>query len=140
MAAMRQQAENALAALGHWTIEIIKRSDAIKGFKLLPRRWVVRTHHRLAEPQSSPRKGFRGHNRERRNVADNRQRQAALTQARQSMIASRQIYESDSYTVSLKTVNDLIIPESFQAMEQFVEDCKFVRIDPARLLHVCACF
>lgn len=32
---------NALAALGHWTIEIIKRSDAIKGFKLLPRRWVV---------------------------------------------------------------------------------------------------
>jgi transposase len=31
----------ALAALGTWTIEIIKRSDAAKGFVLLPRRWVV---------------------------------------------------------------------------------------------------
>ena len=26
--------------LGDWTIEIIKRSDAAKGFVLLPRRWV----------------------------------------------------------------------------------------------------
>ncbi len=91
---------NALAALGHWTIEIIKRSDAIKGFTLLPRRLGGRTHHRLAEPQSSPRKGFRGHNRERRNVADNRQRQAALTQARQSTIVSRQIM---SQTLSAAT-------------------------------------
>ena len=32
---------NALQAIGHWTIEIVKRSDAAKGFKLLPRRWVV---------------------------------------------------------------------------------------------------
>ncbi len=32
---------NALKAIGHWTIEIVKRSDAAKGFKLLPRRWVV---------------------------------------------------------------------------------------------------
>ena len=31
----------ALAAIGKWTLEIIKRSDAAKGFKLLPRRWVV---------------------------------------------------------------------------------------------------
>ena len=31
----------ALAKLGQWTIEIIKRSDAAKGFELLPRRWVV---------------------------------------------------------------------------------------------------
>jgi transposase len=30
-----------LARLGKWTIEIIKRSDAAKGFQLLPRRWVV---------------------------------------------------------------------------------------------------
>jgi transposase len=27
--------------LGNWTIEIVKRSDAAKGFILLPRRWVV---------------------------------------------------------------------------------------------------
>ncbi len=32
---------DALADLGTWTIEIIKRSDTAKGFELLPRRWVV---------------------------------------------------------------------------------------------------
>ena len=31
----------ALARIGEWTLEIIKRSDVAKGFKLLPRRWVV---------------------------------------------------------------------------------------------------
>lgn len=33
--------ENALQQMGDWTLEIIKRSDAAKGFELLPRRWVV---------------------------------------------------------------------------------------------------
>lgn len=33
--------KDALAPIGKWTLEIIKRSDAAKGFKLLPRRWVV---------------------------------------------------------------------------------------------------
>jgi len=33
--------ETALQAMGEWTLEIIKRSDAAKGFELLPRRWVV---------------------------------------------------------------------------------------------------
>ncbi len=32
---------NALAGIGKWTIEIIKRSDTAKGFEVLPRRWVV---------------------------------------------------------------------------------------------------
>ncbi|MTK63912.1 MAG: IS5 family transposase, partial [Methanobacterium sp.] len=32
---------DALADLGTWTIEIIKRSDAAKGFEVPPRRWVV---------------------------------------------------------------------------------------------------
>jgi len=31
----------ALSGKGGWTLEIIKRSDAAKGFELLPRRWVV---------------------------------------------------------------------------------------------------
>lgn len=31
----------ALARFGTWTIEVIKRSDAAKGFAVLPRRWVV---------------------------------------------------------------------------------------------------
>jgi putative transposase len=33
--------ETALATMGKWTMEIIKRSDTAKGFVLLPRRWVV---------------------------------------------------------------------------------------------------
>ena len=33
--------QNALAKLGKWTIEIVKRSDAARGFIVLPRRWVV---------------------------------------------------------------------------------------------------
>ena len=32
---------DALKDNGHWTIEIIKRSDKAEGFVLLPRRWVV---------------------------------------------------------------------------------------------------
>ena len=31
----------ALAKIGDWTIEIIKRSDRAKGFTVLPRRWVI---------------------------------------------------------------------------------------------------
>jgi len=32
---------DALRGIGTWTVQIIKRSDATKGFELLPRRWVV---------------------------------------------------------------------------------------------------
>src|SRR5690554_3786558 len=32
---------DAVRSIGNWTIEIIKRSDAAKGFEVLPRRWVV---------------------------------------------------------------------------------------------------
>jgi putative transposase len=32
---------NALAASGPWHIEIVKRPGGVKGFQLLPRRWVV---------------------------------------------------------------------------------------------------
>jgi transposase len=30
-----------LAPIGRWTIEVIKRSDSVSGFEVLPRRWVV---------------------------------------------------------------------------------------------------
>ena len=33
--------EAALAKLGNWVIEIVRRCDTAKGFVLLPRRWVV---------------------------------------------------------------------------------------------------
>ena len=33
--------KQAMTSLGNWTIEIVKRSDAARGFVLLPRRWVV---------------------------------------------------------------------------------------------------
>lgn len=33
--------EGALERIGEWTLEIVKRSDAAKGFEVLPRRWVV---------------------------------------------------------------------------------------------------
>jgi transposase len=36
-----EKLRTAASALGRFTIEIIKRSDAAKGFQLLPRRWVV---------------------------------------------------------------------------------------------------
>lgn len=32
---------DALAAIGHWTLDIIKRTDPAQGFVLLPRRWVI---------------------------------------------------------------------------------------------------
>ena len=32
---------DALSRIGQWTVQIVKRSDAAKGFVLLPRRWVV---------------------------------------------------------------------------------------------------
>ncbi len=38
---MEGKLEAALEGHGEWTLEIIKRSEAPKGFVLLPRRWVV---------------------------------------------------------------------------------------------------
>lgn len=33
--------KGALQKIGNFTLEIIKRSDSVKGFQVLPRRWVV---------------------------------------------------------------------------------------------------
>ena len=32
---------DALIGIGRWTIQIVKRSDTVEGFEVLPRRWVV---------------------------------------------------------------------------------------------------
>lgn len=31
----------ALAKIGKWTVQIVKRSDKAKGFEVIPKRWVV---------------------------------------------------------------------------------------------------
>ena len=36
-----EKLQTALIGQGEWTLEIVKRSDTAKGFKVLPRRWVV---------------------------------------------------------------------------------------------------
>jgi transposase len=36
-----RQLPEAIAECGPWTIEIVKRPEGVKGFQLLPRRWVV---------------------------------------------------------------------------------------------------
>ena len=36
-----EKLKGAIAKLGDSTIEIVKRSDLVRGFVLLPRRWVV---------------------------------------------------------------------------------------------------
>lgn len=36
-----EQLKNAIADCGPWTIEIVERPPGVKGFQLLPRRWVV---------------------------------------------------------------------------------------------------
>ena len=36
-----QATATAVAALGQWELEIVKRSDSTKGFIVLPKRWIV---------------------------------------------------------------------------------------------------
>ncbi len=56
-----EKLKGALAKLGTWTLEIIKRSDRAQGFVLLPRRWVVERSFARAQPQPTPRQRLRTH-------------------------------------------------------------------------------
>jgi len=76
--------KNAMAGLGEWTIEIVKRSDVAKGFVLLPRRWVVE-HDCLVEPKPPVGQGRRSDNRECRGLALYCQRQADVASAGRRM-------------------------------------------------------
>jgi len=49
---------DALANLGRWTVEIVKRPSQATGFELLPRRWGGRTNICVAQPQPAPRQGL----------------------------------------------------------------------------------
>ncbi len=83
----------ALAGLGRWTIEIVKRSDTVRGFVLLPRALGRRAHLRLARPMPKARKGLRGFRRQRRGLDLDRPRPAPLQTPRQT---SLRFDESDS--------------------------------------------
>jgi transposase len=66
--------KTALASIGQWTIEIVKRADVAKGFKLLPRRWVVERAIAWLNRNRRLAKDFEATIEKRRNVADDRQR------------------------------------------------------------------
>ena len=77
---MAALAEGFPTALGTWTLEVVKRSDAARGFQLLPRvvartlAWLNR-NRRLA-------KDFEAVGRDRRGLADAGKRQATYAQTR----------------------------------------------------------
>jgi transposase len=56
----------ALAKIGTWTLEIIKRSDHTKGFELLPRRWRRRTYACMDQPLPQTSQGLRNDHPKRR--------------------------------------------------------------------------
>ena len=71
-AASRQQAEK--CARGYRSLDHRDRQaiGCDQGFQALAAALGSRAHHCLAQPQSTARQGFRGHNRKRRNLADDR--------------------------------------------------------------------
>jgi transposase len=52
------QVDTAVAKVPSSRIEVVKRSDDMKGFVLLPRRWVVRENLLMVRPQPPPRQGL----------------------------------------------------------------------------------
>ena len=62
----------ALAGMGKWNIDIVKRSSTAKGFEVLPRRWVVERTFAWLGRCPPPRKGLGENHRERHCMADRR--------------------------------------------------------------------
>ena len=69
-----------------WTLEIIKRSDAAKGFELLPRRWVVERTLAWLNRNRRLAKDFEALDRNRRRLAHAGQRQATHAQVGERII------------------------------------------------------
>jgi transposase len=84
----------ALARLGDWVIQIVKRSDTAKGFQLLPRRWVVERTIAWLNRNRRLAKDFEA-SIERATVWLYILRQAPLASPRPSLRGNRN-YESDS--------------------------------------------
>jgi hypothetical protein len=82
----------ALAKLGSWSLEIVRRSDAATGFQLLAAPTGHRTQDRSAQPQSPPRQGLRSNHRKRKRLALHRQRQAALAPDRQGVMHATEFW------------------------------------------------
>ncbi len=51
--------EGALKRIGRWSLEIVNRPAGVKGFQLLPRRWVVDVEAAPAQPPGSIETGVR---------------------------------------------------------------------------------
>jgi transposase len=77
--------QQALAKLGTWTFEIVRRSDTAKGFEPLPRRWVVERTIAWLNRNRRLAKDFEATVESAQAWSDIRQRQAALAPPRQSM-------------------------------------------------------
>src|SRR5271165_4479948 len=71
-----EKLRNALAEMGTWSIEVIKRSDTAKGFILLPRRWVVERTIAWLNRNRRLAKDVEATHRELGDLALHRQRQA----------------------------------------------------------------
>ena len=60
-----------VARTGSWKLEIVKRSD-VRGFVVLPKRWIVERHTRLDQPQPASRARLRATNPNRRHLREAR--------------------------------------------------------------------
>jgi transposase len=87
--------KRALAKLGEWTMEIVKRSDAAIGLCSTAAALGGGAYPGVAQPQSPARQGFRGNDRKCHHLALHRQRQADVSPPRCRMI----LYEVSDYPV-----------------------------------------
>lgn len=75
----------ALARMGKWTIQIVKRSDKAKGFEVIPRRWVVERTFAWLSRKPQARQGLRADSRKRNRLALHRLHPASRQTNRKSL-------------------------------------------------------
>ena len=77
--------EGALKRIGRWSLEIVNRPAGVKGFQLLPRRWVVERTLALAQSKPAAGQGLRDGHRDRRGLDLPRQHPAPHAPPRKSL-------------------------------------------------------